>query len=108
MTMRDDLFQKFGPLLIEAIALATLDQINALRSKAGLPQITPDRAMIEISNHLSHLDPYPWMEGPTSDLTITQMIKAPTTPMIPDQPTGKLSSLWRSFLKLISILRSED
>lgn len=108
MTTRDDLFQKFGPLLIEAIALATLDQINALRSTAGLPQITYSRAIDEISNHLTHLDEYSWMEGPSTPFRITDIIEPLSLPIKQVQPTSKLSLFWQWLRKLRFIFISED
>ena len=65
MGQRDDLFHQFGPILFEAFMLMTLDAINALRVKAGLPAYTKQQVMNEISNHLSTLELYDWMKtGP--------------------------------------------
>lgn len=65
MPQRDELFQKFGPILLEAFMLMTLDAINALRINAGLPPYTKAQVMNEINNHLSTLEPYDWMKmGP--------------------------------------------
>jgi len=65
MSQRDELFRKFGPILIEAFMIMTLDAINALRVKAGLAPHTKAQVMNEINNHLSTLEPYDWMSrGP--------------------------------------------
>lgn len=61
MSQRDDLFRKFGPVFLEAFMIMTLDAINALRVKAGLPPYTKQQLMNEINNHLSTLEPYDWM-----------------------------------------------
>jgi len=58
MSQRDELFRKFGPILLEAFMLMTLDAINALRQKAGLTPYTKQQALDEINNHLSTLEPY--------------------------------------------------
>lgn len=65
MSQRDDLFHKFGPILLEAFMLMTLDAINVLRVKAGLTPYTKQQVMNEINNHLSTLEMYDWMKlGP--------------------------------------------
>lgn len=64
MSQRDELFRKFGPILLEAFMIMTLDAINALRVKAGLPAYTKQQVMDEINNHLSTLEPYDWMKTP--------------------------------------------
>ena len=61
MSQRDELFQKFGPILLEAFMLMTLGAINALRVKAGLAPYTEAQALHEINNHLSTLTLYDWM-----------------------------------------------
>lgn len=65
MAQRDDLFQQFGPLLLEAFALLILDEVNRIRQHVGMPAITKQQVLDEINNHLSELEPYDWMqEGP--------------------------------------------
>ncbi|MCJ7777742.1 MAG: hypothetical protein MUP16_05455 [Sedimentisphaerales bacterium] len=39
-----------------------LDETNRLRKKIGMPAITQADVLKEISNHLSELQPYSWME----------------------------------------------
>jgi len=62
MAKRDELFGKFGPRFIEAMALMVLDAINELRVKAGLPVYTKEQVMAKMENHLSTLQPYDWMK----------------------------------------------
>lgn len=62
MAQRDELFQQFGPILIEAFAILILDETNRIRQHIGMPQITKKQVLDEISNHTSKLEPYDWME----------------------------------------------
>lgn len=61
MAQRDDLFRKFGPILLEALVRMIVDECNRLRSHAGMPPITKEMFFDEINNHLSELEPYDWM-----------------------------------------------
>lgn len=61
MAKRDELFRQFGPLLIEAIVDFMLDNVNALRKEQGMPEISKDEYLDQLSNHLSELEPYDWM-----------------------------------------------
>lgn len=66
MVQRDELMRKFGPLLIEAFAQILFNEINFLRTHAGLQPRTWQQFSDEINNHLSTLEPYDWMtEKPT-------------------------------------------
>lgn len=60
MSQRDDLMQQFGPLLIEALALTVLDDINLLRGELGLSPRTPQHLLDQLNNHLSTLPDYDW------------------------------------------------
>lgn len=62
MTDRNDTYQKFGPILLEAVCLVILDQINALRQEQGMPTITEQDIIDNLNNHLSSLQPYGWMD----------------------------------------------
>lgn len=53
--------QKFGPILLEALALVVLDEINILRQQLGLQTRTKQQLIDQISNHISTLPPYDWM-----------------------------------------------
>jgi len=61
MTTREELYRKFGPMLIEAIVLVIKDEINILRTEAGLPERTNEQILIAIDNKLSPLSKYKWM-----------------------------------------------
>lgn len=58
---RNDTFQRFGPLLLEAQTLVLLEQINTLRDNQGMPRITMQDLIDSLNNHLSELQPYDWM-----------------------------------------------
>lgn len=62
MPKRDELFRQFGPLLMEAITDFLLDNVNALRQKQGMPEITKDKYLTLLSNHITELPPYEWMQ----------------------------------------------
>lgn len=62
MTQRDELMQKFGPLLLEAFGRIIFDEINDLRIHNGLPPRTWEQFFDEINNHLSSIPLYSWME----------------------------------------------
>lgn len=61
MSKRDDLFHQFGPLLLEALFDFLLDNVNALRAEQGGPPITKDDYLTLLSNHITELEPYDWM-----------------------------------------------
>ena len=58
---RQELYQKFGPLLIEAIVLIVKDEINILRSEAGLTERTNAQIITAIGNKIETLEEYDWM-----------------------------------------------
>lgn len=65
MADRDDTYQKFGPILLEAMCLCLLDNINELRKEQGMKEITEQDIIDNLNNHLSKLQPYDCMqEGP--------------------------------------------
>lgn len=64
MAKRDELFKKFGPILLEAFAIMILEEVNRIRQHVGMPQITKQQVLDEINNHLSELEPYDWMQEP--------------------------------------------
>lgn len=61
MAQRDDLYSKFGPILLEAMVLMLLEQINVLRVNQGMPEITEQDLIDSLNNHLTELEPYDWM-----------------------------------------------
>jgi len=62
MPERDELFRKFGPILLEAVILVILEEANRIRNKLGMPNLTKQDVLDELNNHLSELEPYDWME----------------------------------------------
>lgn len=62
MSQRDELFQLFGPLLLEAITDFLLDNVNTLRKEQGMPEITKDDYLTQLLNHVTKLEPYSWMD----------------------------------------------
>ena len=62
MTLRDDTFRRFGPILLEALCLVLLDYQNELRQEQGMKLLTMDDVLLKLENHLSELQPYDWME----------------------------------------------
>ena len=61
MTTREELYQKFGPVLLEAVCLIIKDEINLLRTEHGLAERTNLQIMTAIDNKLQTLELYPWM-----------------------------------------------
>jgi len=54
--MKDEVFyQKFGPLLLEAAVDLILDEINLLRTKAGLSEKTKQQMVDTLSNKIDSL-----------------------------------------------------
>lgn len=58
---RDELYRHFGPILLEAMVLVLLNQVNILRHEQGMPKITEQDLIDSLNNHLSELEPYDWM-----------------------------------------------
>ncbi len=65
MAQRDELYQKFGPILLEAQTLVLLEQINILRLNQGMPEITEQDLIDSLNNHIGTLEPYDWMAEET-------------------------------------------
>lgn len=62
MAERDELFRKFGPLLLETIVIMVVQETNRLRTELGMQLITKEMFFDEINNHLSEVLPYDWMD----------------------------------------------
>ncbi len=62
MADRESLYRAFGPLLIEALAIVIKDEINILRTKAGLTPRTNQQIINAISEELDDIPMYVWME----------------------------------------------
>lgn len=61
-TTREDLYHKFGPMLIEAVCLVVKDEINLLRVEAGLPVRTNEQLINAIDSKLETIEKYKWMD----------------------------------------------
>lgn len=65
MALRDETYNKFGPLLLEALFDTILDELNMLRAEHGLPARTKDYFLGRSNNNQSHLEEYNWMQEET-------------------------------------------
>lgn len=61
MALRDDVYRQFGPVLMEALFDMILDEVNQLRTNAGLPERTKEYFLGRAHNAHAHLPPYDWM-----------------------------------------------
>jgi hypothetical protein len=61
MTTRDQLYQAFGPKLIEVIVDIVMDEINILRSKANLAPRTKQQLVDALKTRLDDTTDYDWM-----------------------------------------------
>jgi hypothetical protein len=61
MIDRDQLYKKFGPVLVEAIVLIIKDEINILREEHGLEPRTNQQLINTIKNKLDSLSLYDWI-----------------------------------------------
>ena len=64
MATREDLYQKFGPQLLEALVKLMLQEINLLRIEAGLTERTSQQLIDALSAKLSETPVYDWMDEP--------------------------------------------
>ena len=62
MALRDNVYKKFGPLLLEALIDKMLDEINELRTHAGKPPRPKEAFLGSAHNHMAHLTEYDWPE----------------------------------------------
>lgn len=65
MSLRDELYEKFGPLLLEALIDTMLEEVNFLRTAAGFPVRTKEYFLGRSNNNQNHLESYDWMENET-------------------------------------------
>lgn len=63
MADRNDTFQKFGPILMEAGFMVLLDFQNELRREQGMPELTMQDVIDGLNNHITELEPYDWMKN---------------------------------------------
>lgn len=64
MAQRDELFRRFGPIFLEAIAIMIVEESNRIRTHLGMPLITKQMFLDEITTKLDQLLPYDWMDIP--------------------------------------------
>lgn len=62
MALRDTVYQKFGPLLLESLIDNLLEEVNELRTGAGLPPRPKAAFLGSAHNSLAHLTDYDWMD----------------------------------------------
>ena len=60
---RSALYQHFGPKLIEAVVRVVRNEINVLRTEAGLPVRTHEQVVQAIETELNQIEDYEWMNG---------------------------------------------
>jgi len=58
---REELYQRFGPKLIEAIVLIIKDEVNILRANASLAERTDQQIIDAIETKLTAIEDYPWL-----------------------------------------------
>lgn len=61
MALRDVTYEKFGPLLMEALFDVVLEELNICRTALGLPVRPKEYFFGKSNNNLNHLDDYDWM-----------------------------------------------
>lgn len=61
MATREELYKRFGPILIEAVVLVIKDEINTLRVLAGKQERTKQQIMDAVETKLNSLSTYDWM-----------------------------------------------
>ena len=58
---RDEAYQRFGPVLLEAVVRKLVDEINILRSEIDLPQRTQQQVIDALIEEYQSLPDYDWM-----------------------------------------------
>ena len=61
MATAAELYEAFGPKLIDALARVVKDEINVLRDKHGLDDRTNEQVVNAIAAKLAAIPDYPWM-----------------------------------------------
>lgn len=59
---REQLYRRFGPMLVEALVMIIKDEINLIRQELGLSARTNQQLINAIENKLDSLDEYEWMQ----------------------------------------------
>jgi hypothetical protein len=60
---RDELFEQFGPMIIEAVCLVVKDEINILRTQHGLAERTNQQIVDAVGAKLNSLGNYGWLNS---------------------------------------------
>jgi len=63
MATRDDLYQAFGPMLLEAVALVIKDEINILRTEHSLSARTNQQIVDAVATKLATIADYDWIDS---------------------------------------------
>jgi len=62
MATREELYQKFGPKLVDAVVQVILDEINILRVEAGLSERTGPQVVDVLNAKVDSIPNYDWMD----------------------------------------------
>lgn len=62
MSVRDQVFEQFGPKLMEALFHAWLRELNDIRVTQGKQPLAEQYVLGKLHNDLNHIDDYDWME----------------------------------------------
>lgn len=62
MATRENLYQGFGPKLLEAVCLVIKDEINILRAAAALPERTDQQILDAVETKLESIPDHPWQD----------------------------------------------
>jgi hypothetical protein len=60
---REELYHKWGPILLDAITQVMLSEINILREEAGLLPRSGQQLIDAVANKLETIPEYDWMGG---------------------------------------------
>lgn len=63
MATREELYKQFGPILIESLILIIRDEINILRTNAGMTERTNQQIIDAIDSKLQTIQSYDWMNN---------------------------------------------
>ena len=62
MATREEVFDKFGPLALEAMLEVFLSELNEVRSLAGLPSVSKQKLYDSMEDKHRVLEKYDWMK----------------------------------------------
>ncbi len=63
MTTRDEVFDKFGPLLLESMLETILSELNIVRGMIGQPDVSIQHMLDSIDTKNLSLEKYDWMKA---------------------------------------------